>query len=203
MTVKEAIAARRAIRSYKPDPVSQEDILELLEAARLAPSGTNHQPWRFIVVRDPELKKAIQDASFDQKYISEAPVLLVCCADLTSYAHVNTRERLSELIACGASSPDSLETYPALKMEDSHEALMGYRSHAMLNVALAMENIALRAVELGLGTVIIQLIRAKQLAKLLDLPDTMVITALMPVGYPNEDPKPRPRLPLKDLYIEK
>lgn len=203
MTVKEAIEARRAIRKYKDTPIPESDIMELMEAARLAPSGTNHQPWRFYVIRDYETKKAIQDVSFDQEYISQAPVLLVCCADLTAYAHAGTRARLQELIDCGASAADSLETYPALKMEDSLENMKGYQSHAMLNVALAIENLCLRAVELGLGTCIIQLTRSKKVAAILNLPETTVITALVPVGYPDEAPKPRPRIPVEDICFFK
>lgn len=199
MTAKEAIEKRRSIRKYKADAVPDAAIAELIEAARLAPSGTNHQPWRFYVIRDPEVRGAIADVSFNQEHIYKAPVLFVCCADLTAYAHVNTRTRLQELIEVGASAEDSLDTYPALKMEDDKEAMMGYRSHAMLNVALAMENVALRAVELGLGTCIVQLTRSKKVAAILDLPETMVVTALMPVGYPDENPAPRPRLSAEEI----
>jgi len=57
MTVQQAIEARRSIRKFKPDPVSDEDVMRLMQAARLAPSGTNHQPWRFYVIKDNETKK--------------------------------------------------------------------------------------------------------------------------------------------------
>ncbi|GAB6155084.1 hypothetical protein JCM17380_38350 [Desulfosporosinus burensis] len=78
MDVETAIMNRRSIRKYTQNPVSDELVYELLEAARLAPSGTNHQPWRFIVVRDQVAKQQIQAAAYNQKHLSEAPVLLVC-----------------------------------------------------------------------------------------------------------------------------
>ena len=57
LTVMEAIQQRRSIRKFKPDPVPDELITQMLEAARLAPSGTNRQPWRFQVIKDQDLKE--------------------------------------------------------------------------------------------------------------------------------------------------
>ncbi|MBP2652822.1 MAG: nitroreductase [Firmicutes bacterium] len=201
MDVKTAIESRRSIRKYKPDAVSEELVKELLEAARLAPSGTNHQPWRFIVIRDRSVKEKIQAAAFDQEYLSQAPVLLVCCADLSTYGK-DTRKRVEELIAVGAMDPASLDTYPGLNKPKDAEALKGYIPHAMLNVALAMENISLRATSLGLGTCIVQLMKAKKIAEVLALPDNLIITALMPVGYPEQSPAPRPRLALEEIIYQ-
>lgn len=201
MDVKEAILARRSIRKFRPDPISEELVTELLEAARWAPSGTNHQPWRFVVVRNPEVKAQIRQAAFNQKPLTEAPVVLVCCADLTPYAK-DTRKRIEELVEAGALEPSSLETYPGLKQSADPEALKKIAPHAMLNVAIAMEHIALRAVSLGLGTCWIQLMKAREIAKILGLPDTMIITGLMPVGVPDQAPAPRPRFPLADIIYK-
>ncbi|MBP2649199.1 MAG: nitroreductase [Firmicutes bacterium] len=201
MDVKTALENRRSIRKYKPDPVSDELVKELLEAARLAPSGTNHQPWRFIIIRDQAMKDKIQAAAFDQKYLSEAPVLLVCCADISTY-ELDTKKRVQELIAVGAMDPGAIDTYPGLNQPKNAEVLKGYIPHAMLNVALAMENIALRAVSLGLGTCIVQLMKPKKIAGILALPENLIITALMPVGFPDQNPAPRPRLALEEIIYK-
>lgn len=201
MDVKTAIAERRSIRKYKPDPVPEEVLQELLEAARLAPSGTNHQPWRFIVVKNPEVKKQIQEHSFNQKFLNEAPVLLVCCADISTYAK-NTRKRLEELVEAGVFDKEIISTYPNANQPMDAATLKGYIPHAMLNVAIAMENIFLRAVSLGLGSCIVQLMRAKPIAQLLELPEHMIITALMPIGYPDQQPAQRPRLKLEDIIYK-
>lgn len=201
MDVKTAIAERRSIRKYKQDPVPDELVNELLEAARLAPSGTNHQPWRFIVVRDQNVKQQIQAAAFNQKHIGEAPVLLVCCADLMTYTR-DTRKRVQELIEAGAMEPEALNNYPGLAKPEDPESLKGFIPHAMLNVAIAMENMALRAVSLGLGTCIVQLMKAKKIAEILALPENIIITALMPVGFPDQSPAPRPRLALEEIILE-
>lgn len=84
MSVLEVIRKRRSIRAYKPEPVKDEHLKLLLEAARLAPSAGNRQPWRFIVVRDPELKKRVAEAAAKQMFIADAGVIIVAVADPTA-----------------------------------------------------------------------------------------------------------------------
>ncbi len=82
MDVLEAIRKRRSIRRYSSDPVSEEDVRELLTAAVWAPSAGNAQPWKFIVVRDPALKEKLVAVAHGQRFIAEAPVIVVVCADV-------------------------------------------------------------------------------------------------------------------------
>jgi len=76
MDVKEAIKKRRSVRSYKPDPIPEESLRKVLEAARLAPSGHNAQEWKFIVVKDTQKKKKLAEAALNQDFIAEAPVVI-------------------------------------------------------------------------------------------------------------------------------
>ncbi|HEY8875107.1 MAG TPA: nitroreductase family protein [Desulfosporosinus sp.] len=198
MDIKMAMMERRSIRKYKSDPVPDDMLQELLEAARLAPSGTNQQPWRFIVIKNQEVKERVQAAAFQQKFLSQAPVLLVCCADLTTYAH-NTRKRLQELIDAGVFGPEAFDSYPDIDKPKDSNTLKAFIPHAMLNVGIAMEHIALRAVSLGLGTCWVQLMKAKQISQILELPEHLVITGLMPVGFPDQNPAPRPRVSIQDI----
>lgn len=78
----EVVRRRRSIRAYKPDPVEDEKLLRVLEAARLAPSAANRQPWHFIVVRDPEVKEKLGKA-YPREWFVKAPVIIVACADPT------------------------------------------------------------------------------------------------------------------------
>ncbi|HBV86231.1 MAG TPA: nitroreductase [Desulfosporosinus sp.] len=201
MDIKITMMERRSIRKYKADPVSDEMLLELMEAARLAPSGTNHQPWRFIVVKNQTIKEQIQAAAFNQKFLSQAPILLVCCADLMTYAN-DTKKRLQELIDAGVFGPEAFESYPGIDQPKDANALKAFIPHAMLNVGLAMEHIALRAVSLGLGTCFVQLMKAKQIAQILEMPEHLVITGLMPVGFPDQNPAQRPRVSVQDIIYK-
>lgn len=80
MEVFEAIQARRSIRAYESTPISREKLEKILEAARLAPSAGNIQPWHFIVVTDPEKRAKLAKAPF-AGFIKEAPVVIVGCGD--------------------------------------------------------------------------------------------------------------------------
>jgi len=75
------------VRSFDPSgEVSPEAVEELLRCASLAPSAGNVQPWRFYVVRDPEVKRALATAALGQDFVAQAPVVIVVCADLAAHA---------------------------------------------------------------------------------------------------------------------
>ena len=80
MDVLDVIRKRHSIRSYADKPVEREKIMRLLEAARLAPSASNRQEWRFIVVTDAERRTALAKAANDQEFVAQAPVVIAACA---------------------------------------------------------------------------------------------------------------------------
>ena len=77
----EAIKGRRSIRAFKSQNVPQEVVAELIDVARWAPSAGNIQPWEFIIIRKPEIKKRLVEAALGQAFIEEAPVVIVVCAN--------------------------------------------------------------------------------------------------------------------------
>ena len=81
MNVFEAIKARRSIRKYEQTPVPQEKLKKILEAARLAPSAGNRQPWGFVVVRDAERKKALAEAANNQTFLADAALIVAAVGD--------------------------------------------------------------------------------------------------------------------------
>jgi nitroreductase len=80
MELYEAIKSRRSIRAYKAQDVPEKVVEKLIEAASYAPSAGNIQPWRFVIARNPEVKKKLAQAA-DQAFIEEAPVAIVVCAN--------------------------------------------------------------------------------------------------------------------------
>jgi nitroreductase len=80
MRIPEAIRERRSVRRFTEREVSEEEAELLVEAACLAPSAGNLQPWEFVVVRDPEIKRRLVGAAHGQRFISTAPVVFVVCA---------------------------------------------------------------------------------------------------------------------------
>lgn len=79
MDLMEAIRTRRSVRRYKPTPVPESTLKEVLNAARLAPSADNAQPWRIIVVMDEQTKTKLASACNGQKFIAQAPIVLIAC----------------------------------------------------------------------------------------------------------------------------
>lgn len=85
MDVFNAIRTRKSVRLFLEKPIEEEKLSAVLEAGRLAPSASNRQEWRFIVVRDPNTRKKIADAANNQSFVGEAPVILVACAETDNH----------------------------------------------------------------------------------------------------------------------
>jgi len=199
MELSDIIASRRSIRKFKQGDISADAINLLLDAARLAPSGSNLQPARFIVVQSPAAKEALGRYT-PYKFIVKAAVIFVCCADLTT---INTRNRrVGELIKEGAfegvdidSNDASTTTSPIMDAE----AIKAYLS---MNVAIAIEHIVLKAVDLGLGSCWLGRFNRDRVKEFLALDESIYPVVLLPVGYPDGSPKARPRFTL-DKYVLK
>lgn len=78
----ETIRTRHSCRAFKADPVPEDLLAQVLEAARIAPSGSNKQPWKFVVVRDAQMRKALVQACKGQEFVGEAPAVIVACGEV-------------------------------------------------------------------------------------------------------------------------
>jgi nitroreductase len=201
LTTKEAIELRRSIRKFKPDPVPDEDIRELLEAARLAPSSCNAQPWRFKVVKDPETKTKLAQASFNQNFIAQAPVVIICCADIQANLEgsIDGLQVLGETGALDEKMVDFLADRITSLSSGTPEQV-GPR--IAFSVAISIEHIILRALDFGLGTCCVRGFQPDKIKELFGWGENIIIVALLPLGYPAQSPKPRSRLPLNQIIIE-
>jgi nitroreductase len=85
MDVITALRERRSIRSYLETPIEEEKLLRVLEAARISPSAKNRQEWKFIVIRNEEVKQRLLPAVKERKFVVEAPVIIVACATESSF----------------------------------------------------------------------------------------------------------------------
>ena len=204
MELLEAIKMRRSIRAFKPDPVPDDLIQQLLESARLAPSGSNTQPWRFIVIKDAETRQKLQTASYNQRHVGQAPVIIACCADIKAFGEFP--ERIDELIAAGALPAKTREVFvPSLKKGGMSADIKWHLLIAATgNTDIAIEHMVLQAVELGLGTCWVRWFDDNKVKEILEIPKNIEIIALLPIGYPAEEPPQRPRFGLdKIVYCEK
>lgn len=196
MELTDVIKNRRSIRKFKTTPISDELISELLEAARWAPSGSNIQPWRFIIVKSSEIKEKLKETT-PYRFACNAPVVFACCADITS---VNTREkRIKELIREHIFKDIEIGSFSNYNRQMDNETIKRY---VVMNTALAIEHIILKAVDLGLSTCWVGGFDNQKARNILELPENVLLIALLPIGYAAQAPPPRPRIPLDDLILK-
>jgi len=196
--LSDVIASRRSIRKFRPEDISADTVRLLLDAARLAPSGSNLQPARFIVAQSPAAKEALGRYT-PYKFIVKAAVIFVCCADLTA---ITTRERrVGELLKEGAFEGVDIDMNDASAVSPIMDA-EAVKAYLSMNVAIAIEHIVLQAVDLGLGSCWLGRFDRDKVKEFLALDKSIYPVVLLPVGYPDQLPKARPRFPL-DKYVLK
>lgn len=170
-----AIRHRKSVRKFQETPVEEEKLMEILEAARLAPSGNNKQPWYFIVVRDENVKQNLAIATNNQMWIASAPIVIVAVADI-----------------CARS-----ENYTGMYVD---EETSGFDLKRVLrDTTIAITHILLEVDNQGLGACWCGAFTQETIRPVLNIPDDKFVLAVIPVGYPAEEPKAKPRKTLAEI----
>ncbi|EES74215.1 putative oxygen-insensitive NADPH nitroreductase [Paenibacillus sp. oral taxon 786 str. D14] len=167
----------RSIRKYSDRPVTRELVEQIISAGQMASSSSNVQAYTVIAVTDADRKAKLAELCGNQAYVAECPVFLVWCADLSRLKRAAERH---------------------LPSETTYEGTTENFIVATVDTALAAQNAAIAAESLGLGIVYIGGIRnhSEEVADLLDLPHLSYPVFGMCLGYPDQNPGVRPRLPL-------
>lgn len=197
----EVLKSRRSIRKFKSDTIPDNIIHELLEAARIAPSGSNLQPTRFIVVKSASGREKLKGCT-PLPFVHNAPVTIIALADTSA---LNTREaRMSELREAGAFIDTPLDG-PAFAEAIKSRTVMSEADAAAylkFNAAIAIDHLILRATDLGLGTCWIGMFDQKKVKEVFDVDPKYIVAALIPLGYPDQSPAPRPRLSMNEIVLK-
>ncbi|MGQ9506432.1 MAG: nitroreductase family protein [Candidatus Bathycorpusculaceae bacterium] len=172
MNIFEVIKKRRSIRKFKSEPVKDEDLKEILEAGRLAPSGGNRQPWYFIVVRDGETKRALSIAANNQMFIADADVVIAALSD------------------------------PSVSSTKMPYTLSLTRIPHLQDPMIAIEHMVLAATALGYGTCWIGAFNEEEVKKILKIPEKLAVVALLSIGVPDESTPPRPRKAFNEIFLK-
>jgi nitroreductase len=202
MELLKAIQSRRSIRKFKSDEVPDAAIRELLDAARLAPSGSNLQATRFVVIKSPVERMRLKECT-PLPFVAHAPVIIACCIDREAMG--NTLARYRELMEAQAFAGTPLDDPTLMEAAAKRRSGMdqaAIKAYLTLNAAIAIEHIVLRAVDLGLGSCWIMMFDSAKTKRMLELDDRYDVVALLPVGYPDQSPAARPRLPLEELILK-
>ncbi len=196
MDLFEAIYSQRAMRRLKTDPVPDELIWKVLDAAIRAPSGGNRQPWNFIVIKDEATKKQIAEWYLDSWNTAYGPMRQAATAAPAIAKTFNSADYLANHLA----------EVPVLIIATVNHAGVAPVSPPGASVYPAVQNLMLAARALGLGTTITTLHRAHEdkVKALLGIPEGTETLALIPLGWPKGKFGPATRMPVDVVtYWEK
>lgn len=177
MDFMEVIEKRRSIRKYKSDPIPEETLYKVLEAARIAPSWSNIQCWRYVVIKDESTKKTLAEVLPSgnpvKKAFTQAPIIIAGCADPERSGYIGSQR-------------------------------IGDKQWHVLDLGISMQQLVLAATNEGLGTCWVCWFSEKEVKDILDVPDNIDVVALTPLGYPDEEPKAKRRKSLEEIvYYER
>ena len=208
LNVWEAINERRSIRKFAPESVPEAMVEQMLEAARLAPSASNRQPWRFLVVRDGKIKQQIRRMCLGQMFIEEAPVVIICFGDLERYSDTARRKRWQEFVDSGVTNtlsgrfadPEFIANRGSLPVPPRAQLI----TPVVANTYIAIEHLVLIAEALGLGTCWVGGFEdPAEFNHFFGLADTLIPVAVIPVGYSaSKMPPPRPRVAFEEILVK-
>lgn len=185
--ILQAIADRRSIRLFQDRPVEQDKIEAMVEAGRLAPSSINLQHFRVLVAESPADLEAVRAAAYRLPAVVNAPLVMVCMADLDADGEL--KEHIAEVAA--VSPPIDMGALRSGR--DKPISLKMGREWALINAAIATQNMVLQATSMGLGTVWNHHFEHDEVRDHFHIPARFELLTLIPVGYPAETPAPRPR----------
>ncbi|MEM7168458.1 MAG: nitroreductase family protein [Planctomycetota bacterium] len=196
MELFEAIYARRAVKHFDPQHrLSDAEIEKLFEAAIQSPTSFNMQNWRFVLVQDPELRKAVRAAANDQAQVTEASLVLLLTANLKSWAQEpqrywrNTPQEVQDILVPWMG--------PFYEGKDELQ-----RDEAMRSCGIAGQTIMLAAKAMGLDSCPMIGFDPEQVAKLIRLPEDHVIGFMITIGKAVKPAWPKPgQLPLSDVMV--
>ncbi len=166
------VKTRQSVRKYADKPVLKEDLFACLEAARLAPSATNSQPWKFIIVDDEKVKLALAKTTYNKvfrfnKFVGKAPLIVVI-------------------------------TLEAEQMSTRLGRALKNKEWRLIDIGITAEHFCLQAEEQGLATCMIGWFSEKEAKAVLKVPNNRSIALMITVGYPMEDQQIRKKV-RKDL----
>ncbi len=169
----ELIQSRQSDRNYIERPVEKEKIERIIEAGRLAPSACNAQPWRFIVVTEPELTNKIAIAASAKllgmnSFVNQAPAQIIV---------VREKANISSRIGATVKNKD----------------------YSLIDIGIASENICLQARAEGLGTCMIGWFDEKEVRKILHIPSSKRVELIITLGYPGKETREKKRKSVEEI----
>lgn len=197
MNVIEAIEARRAVKHFDPEHrMTEAEVGELMRLAVLSPSAFNIQNWRFVLVRDPELRKQVRAVAWDQAQVTDASLLVVLCADLKAW------EKAPERYWVGAPQPVRDYLVPAIDQYYRGREWV-QRDEGMRSCGIAAQTLMLAVKAMGYDSCPMDGFDYGEVGRLLNLPADHAVVMFVAIGKGTQEAWPRPgQLPLEEVVVQ-
>ena len=196
MDTIEAIEQRRSVKHFDPQhEMSQQEIDKLMALAKLSPTAFNQQNYRFVLVKDKNLRKQIREAAHDQAQVTDASLLIVICAD--------TRAWEKQPLRYWQNAPADIQNYMETAIDGYYrENDQGQRDEAMRSAGIAAQTIMLAAKAMDYDTCPMDGFDFDKVGEIINLPDDHVISMFVVVGKALEAARPRPtQLPMNEVVL--
>ena len=196
MDTKDAIRSRRAVKNFDPDhQMSEEEIDELMSLALLAPTAFNIQNWRFVLVRDPELRKQIREVAWNQAQVTDASLLIVLCADVKSWEKDPGRY--------WRNAPKEVQDYVVPAIDQYYRGREWVqRDEGMRSCGIAAQTLMLAAKAMGYESCPMDGFDYDAVGKLVNLPEDHVVAMFVVIGKPTQGARPRGgQLPAQEVVF--
>ena len=197
METLEAIQTRRAAKHYDPNnEMTDAEIEQLISLALLSPTAFNIQNWRFVLVRDPDLRKQVRAAAWDQAQVTDASLLVILCADTKSWEKEPGRYWVN------AAKPTQDFLLPAIdRYYRGREQVQ--RDEAMRSCGIAAQTLMLAARAMGYDSCPMDGFDFEAVGKLINLPADHVVAMFVAIGKATKEAWPRGgQLPMSEVAIE-
>lgn len=172
MEFAELAGIRQSVRSYSGKAVEEEKLMQCIETARLSPSANNSQPWRFVVVDEPELRDRIADAAAGMgmnKFVRQAPVIIAVVLEKQN-------------------------------MLSAVRSVIQDKEYRLLDIGIAANQLCLQAAALGLGTCMVGWFDENKVKRLLGVDKKRRIPLLITLGYSDTPVRQKVRKPFEEIY---
>jgi nitroreductase len=200
MEFNELLMARYATKKFDGKKINEETLDKILEMIRFSPSALNVQPWKIKVVSDQETLDKLSSASMDQPQISSCSHLLVFCANPDMMG--NAKKVLASMKEMGVPK-ENIEQFETvintfIGMFNEEAAAVSEAQH---NVFIAVTTALYAAKSVGVDSCPMQGFDPVSYAKILDIPEGLVPTMIVPLGYPADQQMPKMRFSMEDIYF--
>lgn len=188
LTAAEAIETRRSIRKFVQEPMNQHDLREILRLASLAPTANNVQPTRFAVIQNKELQAKLQEVSYNQSQVTNAPAVIVVYADME-----DVLSDLESIVNPGVGEERVKATADGLRQRFVPQTVQERNQWALTQANITFGFLMLAARGLGYDTVPMLGFQPDKVRELLNLPEHVQFAGLLPIGHRAEEGFPHHR----------